>query len=685
MGFVQGARASLRRWRDSATGRAALDGLLSRAVATDPLEARLDWLAAVVAWVGRPANLDAGFAAAARAPQATRLRHLLNVLDRNPEWKRSVARTLRATLDEADALELLCETGLAREPSFLGEAVERLFHRLLPTDPNRRDLARVLLAAFPDEPSTGWLEQLDEELLGRVEALAGFELGPDEHDWNGIRRDMPDALVYLVSEVASVGLSSAFRRRIGAPHFRELPFYGLAAVAEGVARAARARDERALADATAELGQRLASVRNAMAAVHAHLDQSGVSTRIVYQLERMSAQVRRAELLLGRITDAGGPSATAAAIARLSRDTIESSRILDLVDRNSRLLARKVVDRSAETGTHYIARNRQEYFAMFRSAAGGGLVTCVTAWLKLGISLLKAPPGVEGILASLNYAASFVVLQLAHFTLATKQPAMTGPALARRLERAAEPGGIEAFVEEAFNLLRSQAASIFGNLATVVPSVVLVDLAARWALGHPLLPAAKTEETLASLSLLGATPLYAAITGVLLFLSSLAAGWADNWFVLRDLEQGLATSRRLGAAFGRARTNRVARWLRDNVSGLAGNVSLGFLLGMTPALGHAFGLPLDVRHVTLSAGFLAAATAAVGLNALRSAPFWWAVGGIASMAILNVGVSFGLALATAVRAQGLRAPERSQLRTAFWSRLRRRPADLVVPENASAG
>jgi site-specific recombinase len=126
----------------------------------------------------------------------------------------------------------------------------------------------------------------------------------------------------------------------------------------------------------------------------------------------------------------------------------------------------------------------------------------------------------------------------------------------------------------------------------------------------------------------------------------------------------------------------VARWLRENVSGLAGNVSLGFLLGMTPALGHAFGLPLDVRHVTLSAGFLAASASAVGVSALRSPSFWWATGGIASMAVLNVGVSFALALATAVRAQGLQAPERAQLSAAFWRRFRRRPADLVVPEEA---
>jgi len=681
MGLLQGTAAGFRRWRDSRSGRTALDGLLSRTSPTDPLEVRLDWLAAIVRWVGRPASLETpASAGVSRAPQATRLRHLLNVLDRNPEWKGRVARTLRATLDEADALELFCETGLAREPSFMGEALERLFHRLLPTDPNRRDLARVLLAAFPGEESAAWLEQLDEEALARVAGLLAFELGDSRPDWNGLRRDLPDALVYLVSEIASVGLSSSFRRRIGAVHFRELPFYGLAAAAEDVARAARADDAAALADASAALGHRLASVRHAMAAVHAHLDQYGVSTRIVYELERMAAQLSRSELLLGRITDAGGPPATASALARLVRDTIESTRIAGLLERNSRLLARKVVDRSAETGAHYIARNRREYFAMFRSAAGGGFVTCVTAWLKLGIGLLRAPPGVEGILASLNYAASFVVLQLAHFTLATKQPAMTAPALARRLERAHEPGGVGAFVDEAFDLLRSQAASIFGNLATVVPSVVLVDLAARWALGRPMLPLEKAGETLGSLSLLGPTPFYAAITGVLLFLSSLAAGWADNWFALRDLELGTATNRRLVAAIGRARAARWARWLRENVSGLAGNVSLGFLLGMTPAVGHAFALPLDVRHVTLSAGFLAASASAFGLPVLRSAPFWWAVGGIASMAILNVGVSFTLALATAVRAQGLRAPERSELRAAFWSRLRRRPSDLVVPE-----
>jgi site-specific recombinase len=611
----------------------------------------------------------------------TRLQHLLNVLDRNPEWKASVGRTLWATLAETDALELYGETGLPREPAFWSEALERLLLRLLPRDPGRRDLGPLIVSVFPDEEATAWLEEVDEETLARVGALVASGAAPGEAAGNPLRRDMPDALVYLVSEIASVGLSSPFRRRTGAASFRDLPFYGLAAAAEEVARAAREGDDARLADASARLGERLAGCRRAMDAVHAHLDQYGVSTRIVYQLERMAAQVRRAELLLGRLSDAGGPPAAAAAFARLVRDAIESTRIRDLVGRNARLLARKVVDRSAETGAHYIARNRLEYLAILRSAAGGGLVTSATAWVKLGISFLKAPPFVEGVLASANYAASFVAIQLAHFTLATKQPAMTGPALARRLERVDEPGGVEAFVEEAVNLLRSQAASIFGNLATVVPGVVLVDLAARTALGHPLLPAAKAAETLASLSLLGWTPAFAALTGVLLYLSSLAAGWADNWFVLHDLEGGLAGDRRLAAALGHGRAARLGRWLRANVSGLAGNVSLGVLLGMTPALGRFLGLPLDVRHVTLSAGFLAASASALGLEALRTREVWWAVAGLVSMGLLNVGVSFGLALATAASARDLPTPARAELLRALWRRVRRHPADLVAPES----
>jgi site-specific recombinase len=61
---------------------------------------------------------------------------------------------------------------------------------------------------------------------------------------------------------------------------------------------------------------------------------------------------------------------------------------------------------------------------------------------------------------------------------------------------------------------------------------------------------------------------------------------------------------------------------------MAANVSLGMMLGLVPALLGFVGLPLDVRHVTLSTGQLAAALGALGLGALAMPAFWWCAAGI---------------------------------------------------------
>ena len=666
------------RFRRSGRDVGTLDGLLSRADPADGFGERLSWLADLTRWVVRPGLV--GGEPGSHAPRATRLRYLLGVLERNPPERLAVARSLRATVREIDALEVFAETGLAREGAPFQEALDRVVTRLLPRDPAAHDLEAVLRTIFPSVSDAEWLESLDDDTLATVALLFEHGQEADEDGWDTLGRDLPHALVALVADLARTGLSGPVRRRLGGGSFREQPFYALPAEAAAFAAAAEARDRAAARSAAARLFESLARASACLEHAGEHLDAHGLSVSLVYRLERIASQIRRAERLLELAAGRGGAREATAFLARLVRDNVERASLRSLLAANTHLLARKVVDRAAETGAHYIARNRREYAEMLRSAAGGGLVTVTTAWLKLGIAALHAAPFVEGVLASLNYAAGFVAIQLAHFTLATKQPAMTGPALARRLEHVDEPGGVAAFVDEAVDLLRSQAAAIFGNLATVVPGVAAVNLLAILASGHPLLGPEKARSVLESLSLAGPTPLYAALTGLLLYASSLVAGWADNWFAFRGLEGALAGNRRLAHALGASPARRLARWLRESVSGFAGNVSLGFLLGMTPALGRFLGLPLDVRHVTLSAGFLAAAASSLGADSLGQGAFLWALAGLLSMAILNVGVSFALALGTAVRARSLRAPERSAIRAEFWRRLRRRPADFVVPE-----
>jgi site-specific recombinase len=186
-------------------------------------------------------------------------------------------------------------------------------------------------------------------------------------------------------------------------------------------------------------------------------------------------------------------------------------------------------------------------------------------------------------------------------------------------------------------------------------------------------------------SIVGPSFVFAGYTGVLLWLAGLFAGWADNAFTLRRLHAAIAGNprllRRLGAEGARAR----ADWWKENIAGIAGNVGLGVLLGLTPALFLFAGVPMEVRHVTLSTGQVAVASFTLGLAAVATAPFWLAVAGLALIGALNVGVSFALALRLAMRAVDISQEDRAQVYRAIRGRLLSRPLDFIWPPRDHLG
>jgi site-specific recombinase len=100
-------------------------------------------------------------------------------------------------------------------------------------------------------------------------------------------------------------------------------------------------------------------------------------------------------------------------------------------------------------------------------------------------------------------------------------------------------------------------------------------------------------------------------------------------------------------------------------------------------MGHFLGVPLDVRHVTLSTGLLALASASLGYRLLLGGWFFWALGGIATMFVLNLGVSFCLSLFSAVRAYNLPKEETRELLRRLGRRFYQSPLDFVLPPPAS--
>ena len=660
-----------RRWRALEGQRPLLD-LLKRADPAAPWLKRVNWLLDLTDWLHyEPAGLRSG-EKVRHAIKTRRLKLLLNQIDRDAGKHAVVVETLQSILREADGLEFFSATGLPREPAFMSEMVEQIVAKLLPQTPLDRDLDSLFGALFPEPDHADWIARLDSATLARLQRLLFSDEVAQRY-----RRNAEDALIYLSRVVSAIGLNPDVRACLPYTSVRATPFLKLENAIEALV-IAPVEAERAtrLAEARAALFQSRAAVLEA----HRHLSQHGVSVFLVYRLQRMRALTTRMDALLSLLfPHEHEPPRAAPFIAELVRAHHARTGVRALIRRNTGLLARKMVEHNAEHGDHYIARNRDEYLGMFKLALGGGLVTAFTVWFKYALAGIVGAKFIEGAIAALNYSVSFVTIQLAGVVLATKQPAMTGPALAASLEGLDHQGGLRALVDEIAHLLRSQSAAVLGNVVAVIPVVLAISGLVWWSAGHAVLTQEKAVYTIHSFSIFGPTAFYAAFTGVLLWLSSLFAGYADNWFALRGLARGIAFNRRMQAVFGEGGAGRIADFLKRHFGGFAANISLGLLLGLVPVFAVFFGLPLDVRHITLSTGSLTAAVFALGPGVMLHADFWFAVCGIVSMAFLNVGVAFALAFSVALNASGISARTRNRVFRVLRWRVTRSPLGFFLP------
>ena len=662
-----------------------LTALLNAADPKASLPERHLWLVRLLEWL-RHAPLqtaagdeapDPARAASTPAP-VVRLRHLLNVLERSPPHRAQVAGLLARFWAEIDMVALFADFGFSPRMDLFGELGLRLRARLLPTTPATRDLGELFGLLFPHASDATWLDAIDDATLQRLAELLGPEL-THQGDWT---TPLFDAIVYLAAAVGAAGFSGPLRQRMSPELLAGAPFRQIHRVAEQLQTDAQAGgriDNPALMRTSQYLRALLDTCRRCAASVHDHLEEHGVSVDVVFELDQLRERTHRIEELLNCLLSPRPQRDLIGLLGGLMRSAEERRSVTALFSQHYSLLARKVAERSAETGEHYITRDRAAYRRMLGAAFGGGTVIAGTTFLKFFIGAIGLTAFWGGFAAGLNYAASFLLVYLLHWTVATKQPAMTAPAMAEKLSDVGSDAAVEGFVDEVTHLIRSQAAGIFGNLGAVIPVVLAVQGLALLAFGEPLVGVKDAQYVLHSITLLGPTALFAAFTGVLLFASSLVAGWAENWFVWHRLDSAIAWNPRIVARLGAARARRWGAYWRANISGITANVSLGLMLGVVPAFAAFFGLPLEVRHVTLATGQLAAAVGALGWGTLATAAFWWCVAGIVVIGTLNLGVSFLLAFRVALRSRGIRLADRSRIYRAIRRRLRTRPLDFIRP------
>ena len=658
-----------------------LTALTNAADPKAPLAERHLWLVRLLEWLRHaPAGADAATEVdPSRTPlPALRLRHLLNQVERQGALRERVQGLMVAFWRDADAASLYADLGFGARLTFAGELLARVQERVLPRTPETRELAALFRLLFEPEDAA-WVAALDAPTLERVALL----FGPGNAS---TRTVLLDAITILVIAVQAAGYTPALRQRMGAAALQGEPFRQLTGAAAALREAVLAgREDEALRTA-GYLRALLDACHRAAQSVMPHLEQYGVSVNIVFDLDQLQGRTQRIEQLVDCVLAPEPLPEGQRLMLELLRVLGEQRGLRSLFARHYSLLARQVAERSAESGEHYITRGRAEYRDMLRRAAGGGAVIAGTTLLKFAIAAIGLSAFWGGVWAGANFALSFVVVMLLHWTVATKQPAMTAPAMAASLPRGGQASDAELqdFVDRVAQLIRSQIAGIVGNLALCAPLVLAAQIAARELFGAPLVGEKEAQYVLHSITLLGPTALFAAFTGVLLFASSLVAGWAENWFVFHRLDSAIAWNPRIVAGLGAPRAQRWAHWWRANVSGLAANISLGMMLGLVPALLGFVGVPLDVRHVTLASGQLGAALGALGPALLATSVFWWCVAGIVVTGVLNLTVSFALAFLVALRSRGVRLHDRHRIARALWQRLRTQPSSFFWPPRDAA-
>jgi site-specific recombinase len=327
------------------------------------------------------------------------------------------------------------------------------------------------------------------------------------------------------------------------------------------------------------------------------------------------------------------------------------------------------------------------WHAAFLAGAGGGVLMSLATISKYMLGRLELPSAYEGVVYSFNYALAFCAAYLLHFTIATKLPAHTAAALAKSVqEDEGHLARLRKFLAIWRVLVRLQVAGLLGNVMVVLPLSLGLDRAALQLFDAHILDQHTAEHVLRANALLGPSVLYAALTGVFLWLSSFAGAAADNWARVIDLRERLATHLRVMQRGGEQRARPRADWFVERVGGLAGNATLGMLLGGVPATFAILHLPVEIRHVTVSAGSFALA---ISHGIWESSLVWNAALGVLAIGTVNVSASFALALQVALSTNAGR--ERNSARALVKIAIRRwldgakvpQPGELIQPPLAA--
>ncbi len=369
---------------------------------------------------------------------------------------------------------------------------------------------------------------------------------------------------------------------------------------------------------------------------------------------------------------------------QLIRYNSDRTNIRKLIKKSTQTLSYEITQHTAKTGEKYITDTRSEYFKMFKTACGGGLIVAFLCIFKILLGKVVISEFGHAALYSLNYSFGFIVIYLLGFTLATKQPAMTASALISSLVAGDQNKTLSAdekyliFARFFARVFRSQFIAFVGNVIMAFPMALLLI----WGIDKIFdynIAAQKWTTLLNDLSPVGSAAIFhAAIAGFFLFISGIIAGSIANRDKYDHVYYRIQEHPILKKVFGKSKTKKIAKLYEKKWAGVVSNFWFGVFMGSTFSIGVFLGLNIDIRHITFASGNLALGMYGGDFDIPPSVIIWGIIG-IGVIGLVNFLVSFYLSLSIALRSRNIPFSDLRLIAASVWSYFKQKPGSFFFP------
>lgn len=609
-----------------------------------------------------------------------KLYSFIQLLKIDPELRDRLQLYFYHLLSDKKLTRLYTESGILSNSGFFKETSRKITETFLPPLYEDNDITKLLIEIFNRKSDYKWIAEISNDIWSDL-----FEvLFSSDHKTTltvNSRRQVESAILIVSHRIANLGIEPHVIDKIYLPNETPSPF--LLQNREITFLLEKSyQNNNVDSEQLSVITELLSQCKEHIESIRINRNKFGASLTLTYTLQRLLQNINRLHYLLKSISEKekGRWLTMALLFKELVKAENKKNSLGEYFSENVELIAYQITEHAGKTGEHYITHTRKEYKKMFFSALKGGLIVSFLTIFKSAIYYLKLPLFGQAFMYSMNYSLGFMAIHLTHSTLATKQPAMTATRIAGALDtKESKDASLDPLAELIIKVSRSQFIALIGNVIIAFPVAYAVSWIYFIYSGNHVADPEKAVKMIEEIDPWNSLSLFhAAIAGVYLFIAGLISGFYDNKNVYYKISQRIACHPVLNNLFGSKAMNSIAGYLDKNLGSLAGNFFFGIFLGSTGTLGIIFGLPIDIRHITFASGNFGIAMAGLE-NAVAFKTILITVIGIFGIGLVNLFVSFGLALFVAIKSRKVNFKQSKKLMLILFSKVLKTPGVFFFP------